>query len=261
MNGFTRELEVLHTEYNVVHVMESGDGTIDFDVIGATHATWHPRHLLTGHAWDAITAAALMTRTTPRTLLLLGLGGGTVLRQLRFFLPDTRMTAVEIDPGMVQLARTHMDIDALHLEMIQDDAYAFLREDSRQFDLIIDDLYRCGDTDVERPAPVNIAGIESLQRHLSPNGCLVMNFVLGGGHRSVHQAGRQAFCQCFEHIRAVQPPLSHNEVLVGTRHPDGLRPPHDLRALWQQFPAPHDQKRWKELRNLKLRSSKRAHTS
>ncbi|MCC5844574.1 MAG: fused MFS/spermidine synthase [Verrucomicrobia bacterium] len=253
MNEFSREIEILHTDYNTVHVIESADGAIDFDVIGATHATWHPRLLLTGHAWDAITAATLMGRTPPESLLLLGLGGGTVLRQLRFFLPDTRMTAVEIDPGMIRLARTHMAIDELDLEIIQDDAYAFLQRDTRRFDRVIDDLYRCGDTDVERPAPVTTAGIRALQEHLKPDGCLIMNFVLGGGHRKVHQAGRKAFSECFDHVRAIQPPLSHNEILVGTRAPEGLRAPRDLQALWAQFPAASDQKRWKELRNLKLR--------
>lgn len=253
MNGFAREIEVLHTEYNTVHVMESADGTIDFDVIGATHATWHPRLLLTGHAWDAITAAALMGRTPPQSLLLLGLGGGTVLRQLRFLLPDTRMTAVEIDPGMIHLARKHMGIDALDLEIIEDDAYAFLRRDPRRFDRVIDDLYRCGDTDVERPAPVTSEGINLLREHLCEDGSLVMNFVLGGDHRKVHQAGRNAFCDCFSHVRAIQPPLSHNEILVGTCNAEGLLTPHGIRALWGRFPATSDQKRWKELRNLKLR--------
>lgn len=253
MNRFSREIERLQTDYNTVQVMESEDGTIDFDVIGATHATWHPRLLLTGHAWDAITAATLMGRTPPQSLLLLGLGGGTVLRQLRFFLPETRMTAVEIDPGMIHLARTHMAVDELELEIIEDDAYAFLKRDARRFDRVIDDLYRCGDTDVERPAPVTSQSITQLQRHLTPEGLLVMNFVLGTGHRQVHQSGRKAFCETFTHVRALQPPLSHNEILAGTCDPAGLGTPHALRAFSARFPDPSDQKRWKELRNLKLR--------
>ena len=253
MSGFVRELETLHTPHNVVQVMESTDGTIDFDVIGATHATWHPRYFLTGHAWDAITAAALMGRAPPESLLLLGLGGGTVLRQLRFFLPQTRMTAVEIDGGMIRLAKHHMNIDSLDLEIVEDDAFAFLEKDTRRFDLVIDDLYRCGDQDVERPAAINASTIRNLSGHLTPQGVLVMNFVLGGDHRLLHLEGRKAFCDHFEHVRAVQPPLSHNEILVGSQDPDGLASPRDLRALWKLFPARSDQKRWKELRNLKLR--------
>lgn len=248
-----RELETLHTPHNVVQVIEAADGTIDFDVIGATHATWHPRLLLTGHAWDAITAATLMGRSPPQSLLLLGLGGGTVLRQLRFFLPETLMTAVEIDSGMIRLAKTHMDIDALNLEIVEDDAFAFLKRDTRQFDIVIDDLYRCGDQDVERPAAINAANIQSLCQHLTPTGALVMNFVLGGRHRKVHLEGRKAFCEQFQHVRAVQPPLSHNEILVGSQHPEGFCSPRDLAAHWKLFPASSDQKRWKELRNLKLR--------
>jgi spermidine synthase len=253
MSGFVREIETLHTDYNVVQVMESEDGTIDFDVIGATHATWHPRNLLTGHAWDAITAAAMMGSSPPASLLLLGLGGGTVLRQLRFFLPDTRMTAVEIDSGMIRLARRHMDIDNLNLEIIEADAFAFLQQDTRRFDIILDDLYRCGTDDVERPAPVNADSLARLDDHLSPGGVLAMNFVLGSGHQQIHQTARKALCQSFEHVRAVQPPLSHNEVLVGTRHPQGLLSPRDLKSFWKLFPSSSDQKRWKELRNLKLR--------
>lgn len=253
MHGHARELEVLHTDYNTVHVIESLDGTIDFDVVGATHATWHPRLLLTGHAWDAITAAALMGRRPPESLLLLGLGGGTVLRQLRFFLPDTRMTAVDIDGGMIRLARSHMELDRLNVEVIEEDAYAFLRQNTRTFDVLIDDLYRCGERDVERPAPVNPDTLREMGRHLTPEGCLVMNFVLGTGHRDLHLGARRAFCKTFEHVRALQPPLSHNEVLAGTPHPDGFISPRSLRGIGTRFPDPGDQKRWKELRNLKLR--------
>lgn len=260
MTAFARELEVVHTPFNTVQVMESTDGTIDFDVIGATHATWHPRLLLTGHAWDAITAAALMGHPEPQSLLLLGLGGGTVLRQLRHLLPHTRMSAVEIDPDMIRLARKYMHIDTLDIEIIPADAFHFLETDTRRFDLLIDDLYRCGETDVERPAPVNRHTLANHARHLTPDGALIMNFVLGAGHHTLHRAARRAFTEVFPHVRAVQPPLSHNEILVGTRRPEGLASPQHLRSLARLFPANSDQKRWKELRNLKLRSAPETHT-
>ena len=58
-------------------------GREDLEVAGATMSTWHPDRWLTGWAWDAITAACLLRRDgPPRRVLLLGLGGGTVVRQL-----------------------------------------------------------------------------------------------------------------------------------------------------------------------------------
>ncbi|MCC5849284.1 MAG: fused MFS/spermidine synthase [Verrucomicrobia bacterium] len=248
-----RRLEQITTPYNDVDVIERKDGGIDFDVIGATHATWHPTLLLTGHAWDAITAGAMMHPGEPATLLLLGLGGGTVLRQIRHFLPRIHIRAVEIDPVMIRLAREYMALDELDVEIVEADAYEFLDQDKGRYDLFIDDLYRCGDRDVERPADVNRDTVEKMAEKLLPGGALIMNFVLGRGHARLHRRARGAFAHHFGAVRAVRPPLSHNEVIVGTALADGLRSPRQLNALKAFLNHDQDQRYWKELRNLKLR--------
>ena len=235
-------------------VVERADGGIDFDVIGATHATWHPTERMTGHAWDAITAGTLSHPGEPRSILLLGLGGGTVLRQLRLFLPHARIVAVEIDTEMIRLARDYMELDSLQIEVVPGDAYDFLAENRERFDVVIDDLYRCGDRDVERPRAVDRSEVAAHCRHLLPGGVLVMNFVLGSGHSLRHRAARRAFQQNFASVRAIRPPLSHNEILVGAVEEHGLRSPRLLRAFGAYFTNSHDLRRWKELRNLKLRS-------
>ena len=246
-------LEQVVTPYNDVDVVASADGTIDFDVIGATHATWHPTRLLTGHAWDAITAGTLMHPGHPASLLLLGLGGGTVLRQIRHFLPHIHLTAIEIDPEMIRLASVYMELERLQPEVIAGDAFDFLAHDTRKYDIIIDDLYRCGEQDVERPGNVNRAYVTDLKDRLCPGGVLVMNFVLGRGHQQPHRRARDAFTQIFGSVRAVRPPLSHNEALVGTPAPDGLRAPRALKGLGACLELEADKRYWQELRNLKLR--------
>lgn len=248
-----RRLEQICTPYNDVDVIERVDGGIDLDVIGATHATWHPTERMTGHAWDALTAGALSALHEPRSILLLGLGGGTVLRQLRAFLPHARMVAVEIDGEMVRLARTYMELDAVEAEVVEGDAYRFLEENTERFDVVMDDLYRCGDRDVERPRGISEASVRDMTRHMAPGGILVMNFVLGAGHTLLHRAARSAFHQVFGSVRAFRPPLSHNEVLVGALEQNGLHGPRYVRALGGRLDNPRDLKRWKELRNLKLR--------
>lgn len=248
-----RRLEHVVTPHNDVDVVECEDGTIDFDVIGATHATWHPVRLMTGHAWDALAAGALMHPGKPESLLLLGLGGGTVLRQIRHFLPELEITAVEIDPEMVRLARDYMALDTRRTRVVVEDAWRFLRSDTQGYDIILDDLYRCGDRDVERPHAVSHNSVRDLRARLRHDGVLAMNFVLGRGHAKVHRAARGAFLRHFASVRAVRPPLSHNEVLVGADRDDGLRSPRSLRALGDRLPQEKDRRLWKELRNLKLR--------
>lgn len=247
------KLESVITPFNDVDVWESRNGQIDFNVIGATHATWHPYQLMTGHAWDAITAATLLHPGTLNRLLMLGLGGGTVLRQLRHFLPDLEITAVEIDGEMIRLARKYMDLDSLNIQIKHVDAFEFLKETHGGYDVLIDDLYRCGEQDVERPARVDGELMATHCRQLNPGGTLVMNFVVGRGHHLMHRTARKAFSEHFQSVRAVRPPNSYNEVICGSTHPLPLRGPGALRKYAGALIDSVDQKYWKELRNLKLR--------
>lgn len=245
-------LETVDTPYNQIDVCLQADGTVDLDVTGATHATWHPSKLLTGHAWDAITAASMFAPTMPRSFLLLGLGGGTVVRQLSHLCPGLKGDAVEIDPEMLRIARTYMHLPEQGITIHLMDAKRFLEDPptNQTFDLVIDDLYRCGDDDVERPFTFDEAHVECLHSFLNPRGVLVANFVLGEGHRRQHSLARRAFLSHFEVVRTVRPPLSYNESIVGGYH---LQAPRHVRRLWREFSNPHDQQRWKELRTLPLR--------
>ncbi len=247
-----RRLESVITPFNDVDVWESPDGTIDFDVIGATHATWHPLRLLTGHAWDTITAASLLHPETPKSLIMLGLGGGTVLRQLRHFLPDLEMKAVEIDGDMIRLAKEYMHLDDTGVEVIHADAHEFVQTCREQFDVVIDDLYRSGDKDVERSAVVDRDMITRLEALLTPGGVLVMNFVVGKGHQKMYQNARRSLLETFPSVRGLRPPLSHNVALAGTHDPRGLRPRSSLKRFHGFLTEPEDLKVWKELSVLQL---------
>ncbi len=247
-----KHLEHVESEFNDVDVWQMADGRIDFDVTGATHATWHPELLMTGHAWDAITAACLFHPGRPQSLCMLGLGGATVLRQLRHFLPECRMLAIEIDGDMIRLARDYMDLDALHIEVRHQDAAEFLDHNEEGFDLLIDDLYGATGNDVERPWPITAELIQRHARQLNPQGCLAMNFVIGKGHQKVHQGARRCLADHFGSLRAVRPPHSHNEVLVASQRPKSLRLPKEIRAQGGSLKAAEDRQLWEELRTLKL---------
>lgn len=79
----------------------------------------------------------------PGSVLLLGLGGGSVPRILRDELGLTMpITAVELDPKMVDLARSHFGLDRYPgLEVITGDATIQVHALKDRFDLIIVDLF------------------------------------------------------------------------------------------------------------------------
>jgi spermidine synthase len=163
------------------------------------------------------------------------------------------MTAVEIDPEMIALARTYMELDDLNVTVIEADAFSYLNTTPQPVDVVIDDLYHARGDDVERPLAVNADYVSQLRRHLKPQGSLVMNFVVGPGHDQVFRQACNSFRDAFASIRRIVPPLSHNEILIGTQHPHPPASPRLLQEWTEQFSSAEDREHWKELRTLKLR--------
>jgi spermidine synthase len=237
------------TDFQKIEVWGSQE-EIEFRVAGAIHATWHRQRFLTGMAWDAITAGVLLRgHELPRRLLMLGLGGGTALRQLTKLIPQLQITAVELDGGMISLARKFMHLDELNLTIVHDEAYAWLKKNRQSFDAIVDDVYGSGALDVSRPTCYTPELATALQRALAPGGVFAANLVTGPGHRSMQSAFRKFFRQTFPVVRCVTPTLSLNETLVGGTE---LAPPAQLKPYEYLWPHRKDQQLWKSLRCRRL---------
>jgi predicted membrane-bound spermidine synthase len=239
------ELESITTPYNSVQVRRVGE-RIDLEVEGATFATWHPRTLMTGYSWDALACAALLRGGgPPKSVLVLGLGGGTVTRQLRALLPDARLVGVEIDAGIVDLARRYMHLDEQRVEAHVVDAYEYLAQTKDWFDAILDDLFLTGPNDVVRTRVPDGDTLGLLKSRLNPGGVLVANLITDSGeHRTVRLASRKAFLDGFPSVRVVTPPRGLNEILVGG---DETRPRSTLGAYVGRFAEPFDQRRLQEI--------------
>lgn len=87
-------------------------------------------------------------RSSP--ILVLGLGGGSVLGLLREkYNFSGKITAVEIDPAIIDIAKKEFDIERyVPLEIICEDAYNFVINSRAKFGLVIIDIF----IDVEVPA-------------------------------------------------------------------------------------------------------------
>lgn len=71
------------------------------------------------------------------SVLILGLGGGTVANLVGKHWPKTKITGIDIDPVMVELGKKYLGLTGVHVKI--QDAYDF---DSRGYDLVIVDLYK-----------------------------------------------------------------------------------------------------------------------
>ncbi|MCK7589660.1 fused MFS/spermidine synthase [Subsaxibacter sp. CAU 1640] len=77
------------------------------------------------------------------SILLLGLGGGCVIKTLRKDMAyEKHITAVEIDPVVIKIAKGEFGIECSgQLDIICNDAEAFMSLNTKKFDLIIIDLF------------------------------------------------------------------------------------------------------------------------
>lgn len=248
-----RRLETVRTPHQRI-IVWGDEAERDFRVAGASQAWWHRDRRVSGLAWDNMAAAALLRAAgPPATLLMLGLAGGTTLRLLRHLLPDLRITAVEIDPGVVELARRHMELDALQLEVHLAEAYGWLAESDRRWDVVIDDLYAAREEDVERPEwPPSAGGL--LRRAVADDGVLAVNLVTGRGHRRVQSRFRRWMAAEFPCCLSVRTPAGANECLAGGGSLLGAR---SLQRWSGAFSHPEDRRLWDQLRVRPLGSSRR----
>jgi spermidine synthase len=88
---------------------------------------------------------ALYVKPAPRSVLIVGLGGGTIPRALVDTLPEVQIDIVEIDPAVVRVARDYFDFaesNRVRVHVADGRVYVkrALRED-RRYDLIMLDAF------------------------------------------------------------------------------------------------------------------------
>lgn len=76
-----------------------------------------------------------------KSALILGLGAGTIAREIRERWPDARIEGVDADREMIKLARREFEVMDFVNIIFHRDAFQFVRECESKYDLVIVDLY------------------------------------------------------------------------------------------------------------------------
>lgn len=95
---------------------------------------------LTGYYYDAPTY--LLKSRQVSDVVLLGLGGGEMLRATRRVQPTARLTGVEIDPDVAALARTTFGMEQLGVKIVVADAQRWVENQLiDSYDAVLVDIY------------------------------------------------------------------------------------------------------------------------
>lgn len=121
-------------------------------------------------------AGLLVAEASPKRVLIVGLGGGTLPTALAALLPDSHIDVVEIDPAVVRMAETFFGFQSTpRVTVSVQDARVFGRRaalDDRRYDLILLDAFTA---DYIPEHLMTVEYLDETRALLAPNGVLVAN--------------------------------------------------------------------------------------
>lgn len=203
---------------DVQYEVRSQGRTLRLYANGVQHSEYHPDRLFTGSVWDLLWLPVFFREPERiRRVLILGLGGGSVVAPLlRFCAPD-KIVAVDLDPLHIQVARQFFGIEEAGVECHCMNATAFVEQyQGEPFDLVIEDLFAPHDTTVTRALTADQSWCRALAGLVSEDGYLVMNFGDWSEYRdswASEDAARRGWAERFR----LSTEDCHNAVIVSSR--------------------------------------------
>jgi len=143
------------------------------------HSQWNPDKPFAGGVWDCLSLPVLYRpERAIQRILLLGVGGGAVIRQLQCLIDFATLTAVEIDEQHLSIATRWFGVDDDRVTLTHADAIRWLANyQGAPFDLIIDDLFGHSEGEPLRACELAPLWTSSLHQHLEQDGMLIVNCV------------------------------------------------------------------------------------
>lgn len=133
-----------------------------------------PRRLV--FDYSKLVMGSVLLKPQPENILVIGLGGGTIIKAFQELFPDAMITAVEIDPAVVAVAREYFDYqDGDGIRTVVADGRVFVKRAGLQgekYDYILLDAFN-GDYIPEHLMTREF--LEEVQALLDDDGLLVAN--------------------------------------------------------------------------------------
>lgn len=164
--------------------------------------------------------------TKPGRMLLLGLGGGSLAKQ--YAREGWQVDALEIDPGVIRLARQYFSLQPSDATIIETDGREFLLHPGAAYDVILLDVF--GSSSL----PFHLVTLEAfalVRKRLAPEGIVAINLETLGWHDPLVGMISLTLAREFREVLALpmeEPPdrsgnvvlLAANRMLVLLRDPE-----------------------------------------
>jgi spermidine synthase len=161
--------------------------------------------------------ASYLYQPHPRRVLIVGLGGGAMVRFLTHHEPQVRIDAVEIDPAVVRVADQYFGVRSggnvrVHIA----DAVAFVESTTDRYDLILMDAFLRPSSDTDTTGvPTRLktlAFLGRLKQALAPGGVVAFNV---NEHASMAD-DIATVAAAFGNVAVYRCPPADNKVVIAT---------------------------------------------
>ncbi|GAB2503105.1 class I SAM-dependent methyltransferase [Microbulbifer agarilyticus] len=159
---------------------------------GVFHTQWNPRDPLKGSLWELLLLPAFFRAPGQlKRVLLLGVGGGALIRLLQTYCSPSQILGVDIDPVHLAVAQRFFEVRGV--ELVCADARTVVSDlaagDVPPFDLVVDDLFGHVDGEAQRAIAADSDWCEAILALVGSEGIVVSNFasrreLLGSGWRT-----------------------------------------------------------------------------
>lgn len=141
------------------------------------HSQWNGKNPISGKLWDLFLLSSLGNERPIEKVLVLGAGGGAVIKLIHFLHPKCHVDAIDLDKTHLYVARKYFKVSKKYCQLIQADVKNWVkRNKNKNYDLIIDDVFFESNNIPYRAVNAQVDWIERLLKKLSKQGVLVINF-------------------------------------------------------------------------------------
>lgn len=159
-------------------------------------------------------APSLLQKEKPYSILLIGVAGGTVIKQLNQFFPNAvEIDAVEIDPTMIDVAKQYFDLSDSEANIIVGEGRQYIATTQKKYDIVLIDAFS---TDLYAPTHLMTQEFfNQVKTALNPGGLMVFNVVspeIVETGQSLYQAIANTVASVFLHT--YHAPIRDNQIAI-----------------------------------------------
>ncbi|MFL5626032.1 MAG: spermidine synthase [Ktedonobacteraceae bacterium] len=188
------------------------------------HSIYNPNTILTQGPWDYFLIAPYFnkppfTQQQVHRVGIIGLGAGTIPRELSAVYGPIPIDGVEIDGTIVDLGRQYFHMNEPNLHVIVQDGRYFLQTTNQHYDIIGIDAYQ------QPYVPFQLTTVEffrEVRSHLTPNGVAVINAGRTCCDFRLVEALAQTMRAAFSNVYIIDTQRFENSLVIGTNSPTSL---------------------------------------